>query len=194
MKTVKNLLFILIGSMMILGAFKLLLIDGSNEYAKILGLLTFGVIFIYPSLKKDSKTESEKFTEKENIDIPIWWKRLIGFIIDYIIIAFIFSTTLFIIEKIYGVRISRLYNPLLLLSPFIVFYYGIQELLFNTSIGKMVFKLKVVSAITNDKPTLMQVVIRSFSRLIPIDIFFYIVKRPIGLHDIISKTVVIKKN
>jgi len=64
------------------------------------------------------------------------------------------------------------------------------------------FKLKVVSTKPNafvkteagSNPAFFQVLIRSLTRLLfAIDIFFFLFKRPIGLHDIISKTIVIKK-
>tara|TARA_B100000795_G_scaffold210722_1_gene164281 strand:- start:966 stop:1550 length:585 start_codon:yes stop_codon:yes gene_type:complete len=194
MKTIKNLFFIIIGSIMILFSLKLLIIDGSNEYAKIIGGICFGMVFIYPSLKKDSKTTSEIFVEKEDLEIPIWWKRLIGFIIDYIIILIIYSLTLSLILQVYEVRLDKLFNSNFLLAPFYVFYYFIQEYIFNTSIGKSIFKLRVVSAINGDKPTLTQIIIRSFTRLLPIDLFFFFTKRPIGLHDIVSKTVLLTKD
>ena len=179
---------------MIFFSLKLLIIDGSNEYAKIIGGICFGMVFIYPSLKKDSKTTSEIFVEKEDLEIPIWWKRLIGFIIDYIIILIIYSLTLYLILQVYEVRLDKLFNSNLIIVPFYVFYYFIQEYIFNTSIGKSIFKLRVVSAINGDKPTLTQIIIRSFTRLLPIDLFFFFTKRPIGLHDIVSKTVLLIKD
>jgi len=106
------------------------------------------------------------------------------------------------IFNVFEIRLDQLYNPLLLLSPFVVFYYTIQEYLFQTTIGKLPFKLKVVSTKPNafvkteagSNPTFFQVLIRSLTRLLfAIDIFFFLFKRPIGLHDIISKTIVIKK-
>jgi len=156
-------------------------------------LFCFGMVFIYSSLKKDSKTTSEIFMEKEDLEIPIWWKRLIGFIIDHIIIIIICSLTVSLISQAYEVRLDKLFNPIVVMVPFYIFYYFIQEYIFNTSIGKLIFKLRVVSAVKGDKPTLTQIIIRSFTRLIPIDFFFFFTKRPIGLHDIVSKTVVLIK-
>jgi uncharacterized RDD family membrane protein YckC len=194
MKKIKNLFFIIIGSIMILISLKLLITDKSNEYVQIIGGICLGMLFIYPSLKKDSKTTSEIFVEKEDLEIPIWWKRLIGYIIDYIIILIIYSLTINLISQAYEVR---LFNTIALAAPFYIFYifyYFIQEYIFNTSIGKLIFKLRVVSAVKGDKPTFTQIIIRTFTRLIPIDIFFFFTKRPIGLHDIVSKTVVLIKD
>ena len=69
MKKMKNAFYIIVGGLMIIFSLKSIIIDGSEEYAKIIGLLIFGLIFIYPSLKKDSKTASENFIEEGNISV-----------------------------------------------------------------------------------------------------------------------------
>lgn len=195
MKAIGNLLIGILGIGMIFFVIYNLLGFSGKDYdnGTMFGGIIFGILLIWISFKKDKKTTAENFVKEENITIPLWWKRLIGFFIDFVIILVIYSLFVSISAEIYNTRIDKIYSPLLLISPFIVFYYSLQEYLFNTSIGKMIFKLKVVSAKTNEKPTFSQILIRSLSRLIPIDIFFYLFKRPIGLHDIISKTVVIKK-
>lgn len=196
MKAIGNLLIGILGIGMIFFVIYNLLGFSGKDYdnGTMFGGIIFGILLIWISFKKEKNTTAENFVEEENITIPLWWKRLIGFFIDFVIILVIYSLFVSISAEIYNTRIDKIYSPLLLISPFIVFYYSLQEYLFNTSIGKMIFKLKVVSAKTNEKPTFSQILIRSLSRLIPIDIFFYLFKRPIGLHDIISKTVVIKKN
>ena len=195
MKAIGNLLIGILGIGMIFFVIYNLLGFSGKDYdnGTMFGGIIFGILLIWISFKKEKNTTAENFVEEENITIPLWWKRLIGFFIDSVIILVIYSLFVSISAEIYNARIDKIYSPLLLISPFIVFYYSLQEYLFNTSIGKMIFKLKVVSAKTNEKPTFSQILIRSLSRLIPIDIFFYLFKRPIGLHDIISKTVVIKK-
>lgn len=195
MKAIGNLLIGILGIGMIFYVFYNLLGFSGKDYDNetMFGGIIFGLLLIWISFKKDKKTTVENFVEEENITIPLWWKRLIGFLMDFIIILVIYSLFVSISTQIYNTRIDKIYSPLFLFSPFIVFYYSLQEYLFNSSIGKMIFKLKIVSAKTNRKPTFSQILIRSISRLIPIDIFFYLFKRPIGLHDIISKTVVIKK-
>ena len=202
MKRIKNLLLAILGLIFIAFSVKLLIIDKSDKYAQIIGGVVFGLLMIYPSFKKDATTDVEKFVEKENIEIVIWWKRLLVFLIDFVILFFIYLTTMNFIFNVFEIRLDQLYNPLLLLSPFVVFYYTIQEYLFQTTIGKLPFKLKVVSTKPNafvkteagSNPAFFQVLIRSLTRLLfAIDIFFFLFKRPIGLHDIISKTIVIKK-
>ena len=202
MKKIKNTIFIILGILFICTSLYLLLIEKSNGYATIIGGFFFGFLMIYPSLKKDSTTDVEKFIEKENIEIVIWWKRLLAFLIDFVILNFIYLTTMNLIFIVFEIRLDQLYNPLIVFSPFVVFYYTIQEYLFQTTICKLPFKLKVVSVKSNDfvktesglNPTLFQVFIRSLTRLLfAIDIFFFLFKRPTGLHDITSKTIVIKK-
>lgn len=195
MKAIGNLLIGILGiGIIFFVIYNLFGFSGKNyDNGTMFGGIIFGILLIWISFRKDKKTTAENYVEEENITIPLWWKRLIGFVIDFIIILVIYSLFVSISAEIYNTRIDKVYSPLLLISPFIVFYYSLQEYLFNTSIGKMIFKLKIVSAKTNEKPTFSQILIRSLTRLIPIDIFFYLFKRPIGLHDILSKTVVIKK-
>jgi len=192
MKKIKNFIFISLGIIFILSSIKLLF-DGSSDYIIIVSGICFGILFIYPSFQKESKTDSEKFIEEENINLPIWWKRFLGFLIDFTIIVTIYLVFVITIGTLYNVNLQVLYNPLLLMSPFMIFYYVTQEFLFNTTIGKSVFKLMVISVTTGKKLTLSDVIIRTLSRFIPLDVFFFFSKRPVGLHDMISKTVVVMK-
>ena len=202
MKCYKNLLFGITGLLFITVSLKSLLIDKSDEYMKIIGCVLFGLFLMYPIFKKNDQTGVEKFIESKNIIGVIWWKRLITFLIDFFIILFFYSITMILISKFFETRLDKLYNPLILISPFAVFYYTIQEYLFQTTLGKLPFKLKVISIKSNpllkkeagSNPTFFQILIRSLTRLVfVVDIFFFLFKRPIGLHDIISKTIVIHK-
>ena len=205
MKAIRNLLSAIIGVIFIAFLLKLLIIDKSDEYVRIFGGVVFSLLLIYPLFKKNKKnttTNVEEFIESEKIIGVIWWKRLIGFLIDFIIILFFYSITMAFIWEFFEIRLDKLYNSLIVLSPFVVFYYTIQEYLFQTTTGKVPFKLKVVSTKSNafvekeagSNPTFFQILIRSLTRLLfVIDIFFFFFKRPIGLHDITSKTIVIKK-
>lgn len=202
MKGYKNLLFGITGILFIAVSLKSLLIDSSDEYMKMIGGVLFGLFLIYPIFKKNNHTDVEKFIESKNIIGVIWWKRLITFFIDFIILLFFYSITMIFILKLFETRLDKLYNPLFLFSPFVVFYYTIQEYLFQTTLGKLPFKLKVISTKSNpllkkeagSNPTFFQILIRSLTRLVfVVDIFFFLFKRPIGLHDITSKTIVIHK-
>ena len=196
MKTIGNLFVGIFGILMIFfGIYSLLgFSDSQYDNETMISGVIFGSLLIWISSKKDKKTAVDHFIEKERITITLWWKRLIGFVVDFTIIMIVYSLTINVINEIYGARIDRMYHPVLLISPFILFLYSLQEYVFNTSIGKTIFNLKIVSAKTNGKPTFIQIVVRSLIRLIPFDAFFYISKRPVGLHDVISNTLVIRKN
>ena len=208
MRGIKNLLIGLIGIIFIVVSLKELLIDNSDEYVKMIGATLFGLFLIYPIFKKDTTTDVEEFIKNQNIEVVIWWKRLIGFIIDYTVIILLNSVIAMLIIPLIT-NLLKINNSedigfvfwVLFLLIFI-FYYMIQEYFFKTTIGKLAFKLKIVSAKTNislgsektKNPTLFQIFVRTIVRLLFfIDIFFFLFKRPIGLHDIISKTIVIKK-
>lgn len=169
------------------------LIDLYLDGETVFGALTSGLFLIWVSLKKD-KTVTENYFDNVKIEIPFWWKRLIGFLIDFIIVVFIYSLVVTTVSKLYNLRIDKLYNPVIIIIPFFLFYYCILEYIFLTTIGKLIFKLKVVSAITSQKPTFIQIIIRTFSRfVVHLDFFSFLFKRPIGLHDILSKTAVIDR-
>ena len=91
MRGIKNLLIGLIGIIFIGVSLKLLLVDNSDEYVKMIGATLFGLFLIYPIFKKDTTTDVEKFIENQNIEVVIWWKRLVGFIIDYTVIILLNS-------------------------------------------------------------------------------------------------------
>ena len=197
MRGIKNLLIGLIGIIFIGVSLKLLLVDNSDEYVKMIGTTLFGLFLIYPIFKKDTTTDVEKFIENQNIEVVIWWKRLVGFIIDYTVIILLNSVRFLTTGEFDFVNGSLVISLIIF-----IFYYMIQEYFFKTTIGKLAFKLKIVSAKTNislgsekaKNPTLFQIFVRTIVRLLFfIDIFFFLFKRPIGLHDIISKTIVIKK-
>ena len=195
MKTILNLLSGILGVVII---FIILcdvsgLINSKLEPETIYGGLTFSIFLIWVSLKKNKTTTTETFFEKENIEIPIWWKRFLGFSIDFFIIVIIYALIGGAISNIFKVRIDLLYGPILLFSPLFVLYYSIQEYFFKTSIGKSIFKLKVVSTDENRQPSFFQIIIRTLSKFFlgHINFWFFTVKKPIGLHDILSKTGVV---
>jgi uncharacterized RDD family membrane protein YckC len=74
---------------------------------------------------------------------------------------------------------------------FYFLYYFILEYFVGQTIGKLITKSKVITLSDNKNYFLIQIVGRTLIRFIPFDMLSYIfVSR--GLHDIISKTDVIK--
>ena len=70
---------------------------------------------------------------------------------------------------------------------FYYLYYFTFEFFGGQTIGKMITKTKVVSIKNGVKPSVLKILIRTLSRLIPIDFIFYLFQ-PNGIHDLLSKT------
>jgi uncharacterized RDD family membrane protein YckC len=70
-------------------------------------------------------------------------------------------------------------------------YYIPLEALTGRTLGKIVTSTQVVSA-RGGKPSLGQIVLRSLGRCIPLDALTYLIGSGSGLHDGISKTVVVR--
>jgi uncharacterized RDD family membrane protein YckC len=94
-------------------------------------------------------------------------------------------------------RITLLSNIYLLLTTlcfFAFFYYFVSEKYFGKTIGKYFTNTSVYTR-EGKLPSNKQLIIRTLSRLIPIDsLSFLISKKPIGIHDLLSKTVVVDDN
>jgi len=108
--------------------------------------------------------------------------RLYNFLIDsifFFILVIFFSMAL----KDFVDRGSLKYIMIIIYY----FYYFILEFTFGQTIGKMITKTKVCNSNSGKKPEFNKILIRTLSRLIPIDFISYLFI-PNGLHDILSKT------
>ncbi|NQX86663.1 MAG: RDD family protein [Flavobacteriaceae bacterium] len=108
--------------------------------------------------------------------------RLYNFLIDsiiFFIIVLVFSTLL----KEYIERQNLKYLMILLYY----LYYFILELTIGQTIGKIITKTRVVNIDNSEKPNFIKILIRTISRLIPIDFLSYLFSSN-GIHDILSKT------
>ncbi|AQX85746.1 hypothetical protein ATB97_11685 [Elizabethkingia bruuniana] len=63
------------------------------------------------------------------------------------------------------------------------------EYIFSKTLGKKIFKLKIVY----NKNRLLSAIIRTLIRLFPFDLFFILIPKYKPLHDILAKTEVIKR-
>ena len=108
--------------------------------------------------------------------------RLYNFLID--------STIFFIIVLIFSMllknHIEKQNLKYLMILLYYVYYFTF-ELTTGKTIGKMITKTKVVNTDNDRKPNFTIILIRTISRLIPIDIISYAFSSN-GIHDIISKT------
>lgn len=157
-------------------------------------LLSVGVVFA--SIPIFDKTHTmENTSPKVSEMLPaIWWRRLIGFIIDNIILQLIFFVVFVILELIWPGILSTMDGVVFMISIFIVLtYYFALEWLGHTTIGKWIVGLKVV---TRDKKydkqgMVKKIAIRTLCRFIPFDHFSFISTYPNGWHDTISGTRVV---
>ena len=82
-------------------------------------------------------------------------------------------------------KVNALYFVLHLL------YFILMEHFFGKTVGKMMTNTRVVTH-NGGKPSLGQIIGRSFARLIPFEAFSFLGETGIGWHDSLSKTYVIK--
>lgn len=121
-------------------------------------------------------------------------KRIFAYILDLYIVTLsqllIFSLYRSLDEKEFGLSFMYIITNHKYTFLFIYYiYYLVSEFLFLKTIGKKIFKLEVKFTNRN----LMSIIIRTVSRLIPIDLFFIVFNRNKTLHDILSNTQVIDK-
>lgn len=70
---------------------------------------------------------------------------------------------------------------------FYYLYYLSLEYFFGQTIGKMITKTKVIDVKTKKEASFKSLLIRTLSRLIPIDFLSYFISSN-GIHDLLSKT------
>ena len=71
-------------------------------------------------------------------------------------------------------------------------YYTFCEALFGRTLGKLVTRTWVVRTY-GGSPAFWQIVLRSLARLIPFEAFSFFGREPIGWHDSLSETRVVRK-
>ena len=154
----------------------------------------------FKEFKENAILEREKQNESES-NVANSTLRLVNFIIDSIallIIGFIISTTYGLTVFILNIEINPTnYSTFEFFSIAIYFftffgYYIILESKYQKTLGKMITKTRVVNE-KGEKPKLSTITARTIYRLIPFDrLSFLFLKN--GIHDMISKTIVIKAN
>lgn len=159
-------------------------------------------------------TNDEKIQEiidRENITIASMPKRILAFILDFFLVSFIvvlaysFGNDLSYLESLNEserlVESAKITSALLppLCASYIL-YFSIFTKIYGASLGKIFFKIRVVSVDLLDNPNWAMSIFRAFLWLV--SVMFYCVpfvfafgdtfKR--GLHDRFSKTIVIEQN
>ena len=108
--------------------------------------------------------------------------RLFNFLIDSLLF-FMLSVVFSLLLKDYLEQNELKYVMILLYY----LYYFIFEFTFRQTVGKMITKSKVVNVENGEKPNFSRILLRTLSRLIPIDFLSYLFS-PNGIHDRLSKT------
>ncbi|WP_298901643.1 RDD family protein [uncultured Psychroserpens sp.] len=110
--------------------------------------------------------------------------RFANYIIDMLIVYMLFIIfTLF--ENDYGLYYF-VFNGIMFS------YYFLFEVTTSQTIGKIITKTEVVRK-DGSKASFIKILIRSISRLIPVDWLSYMFGNDIGMHDLFSNTVLKKK-
>jgi uncharacterized RDD family membrane protein YckC len=118
--------------------------------------------------------------------------RFVNRLVDVVMILYILFINAETVLDIYsnGENIGpEIY--LVLEIPFLIFYYLALEGLFNTSAGKAVTGTTIVNE-NGERPRFMQIVGRTFCRLIPFEAFSFFGAVPRGWHDTLSNTYVVE--
>ena len=138
------------------------------------------------------KAEEEKIIDKYLVDFDIVnsYIRGFNFYIDLTLWIIISS----IVEAFFMLLIPERNDiiSLIIYSSIFLGYYGFMEFKYQKTLAKYITKTKVVTY-NGLKPDKEKILIRTLSRLIPIDLISYYVSE-VGIHDRLSKTRVIKDN
>jgi len=125
--------------------------------------------------------------------------RLINFIIDSfafmtlgVILSVISGLVIFILNIELNQNNDTLFQVVSISMYFIAFmiYYVLLETKYQRTLGKLLTKTKVTYE-NGDKPDLNAIIGRTLYRLIPFDRLSYLFLKN-GIHDMISKTIVVK--
>lgn len=146
----------------------------------------------------------EKITAKVEIENDIIKKienntvksriRFVNFAIDFIVVFILYVMIEPVFEALLPLT-SRAELSIFRIGSLIIFialYYIPFEYKTQKTLGKIITKTKVVT-LEGNKPELIDIVSRTFCRLIPFDRFSFFYSRN-GFHDAISRTKVIKEN
>jgi uncharacterized RDD family membrane protein YckC len=117
--------------------------------------------------------------------------RFVHFIVDFISFFIIYFILTSFVMLVFNIDSNKSILPFwfLMIISFLL-NYAFMEHKFQKTVGKFITRTKVVN-LNGEKPTLNDIMVRTFCRLIPFDrLSFFFAKN--GFHDGISNTRVIK--
>ena len=151
-----------------------------------------------------TKETSTDFTQESIVESPELkpfklspagkWRRLANALIDFIamyVLQIAFSFLVALIFRDAGVRFIESLSPLLFYITFYFAYYVIFESATSTTVGKFMTGTIVVTE-NGSKPSINQIIGRTFTRLIPLDPISFMNPEGRGWHDSFSGTYVVK--
>jgi len=148
--------------------------------------------------ERKEKEESE-FRNKVKFNYATSNKRIGNYAIDMLaIVAVEMLTGAFLIafygrdSAIYSLLFNDSIGKLIFIFLLNVLYYTLFEAITGRTIGKYFTKTKVVT-LTGEKPGWAGILLRSVCRFIPLDQISYLLNSDSGWHDSLSKTIVIEK-
>lgn len=116
-------------------------------------------------------------------------RRFFAMMIDYWIFPSLIAFLLAYLLLLGFISYADYQSLIVIISMLQVFLF---EQLFGQSIGKMMARTKVI-AVNGKRPRFSQILIRNLARIIPFEAFSFLRRNPIGLHDFLSKTLVVNK-
>ena len=117
--------------------------------------------------------------------MSLYQRRLRANICDQIVIAFIGALITFWIPDIYPLKTIVVYIVISLLFVF-------KDII---GIGKRIYKIKVISTLTNNNPNMWQIVLRNIKIFIwPIEAYLVLMKQKLRLGDRLAKTDIVLKD
>lgn len=129
-----------------------------------------------------------------------FYKRLFNLFIDMVLVSFIVAILILIGNALadgYGYSSLKTnleqpdnYRTRLLLSAVWLTYYGLFESYLQRTPGKFITGTRVIR-MDGTQPTEWNILLRSALRQIPFEFLSFIGLVPVGLHDMLSKTLVI---
>jgi uncharacterized RDD family membrane protein YckC len=150
----------------------------------------------YHQVMMENNYNKELATLLKDLTPTVWWKRLLTFVIDRVVLYGIFffwgalaGATGFGLDLLYEIADNRLLDILVTTLVYVA-YCGVLEYGSGKTIGKILMKTRVVRE-DGSKPDFITIVKRSLSRIIPFDAFSFLSNNPRGWHDSISDTIVV---
>lgn len=126
------------------------------------------------------------------------WRRLFNHILD-VFLYYVFGTCFMVFgtvlcEAFLSHRLAMLVPSLLGIPVYTVgymVYLILFEYMAGRTLGKALTRTKVIRP-DGTPPSFWSIVGRNFARLIPFEFFSFLTSRPVGLHDVIAHTMVVR--